>query len=152
MKNLEALIAKTMENPGVIKPEKFKSMLETKRDIQREDSLAFISANKLQLGKVERWLQILAKECPKIELKALGGPICDGIIYPRCPLIFGENIKEHDAKLAIFLKSHYIPVRSVGNAATNDRKVAFVYLLDSDNQFTRQLIENLDNSLVDISA
>ena len=47
MKNLEALIAKTMDNPGVIKPENFKSMLETKRDIQREDSLAFISANKL---------------------------------------------------------------------------------------------------------
>jgi len=89
------------------------------------------------LGKIERWLQILVEQCPKSELKALGGPICDGIIYPRCPLIFGENIKEHDTKLAIFLKSHYIPVRSVGNAATNDRKVAFVYLLDSDNQFTR---------------
>ena len=47
MNNLEALIAKTMENPGLIKSEKFKSILETKRDIQREDSLAFISANKL---------------------------------------------------------------------------------------------------------
>jgi len=47
MKNLEALIAKTMENPGLIKSEKFKSILETKRNIQREDSLAFISANKL---------------------------------------------------------------------------------------------------------
>ena len=82
-------------------------------------------------------MQILAKECSKSELKVLGGPICDGIIYPRCSLLFGENIKEHDAKLSIFLKSHYIPVRSVGNAATNDRKVAFVYLLDSDNQFTR---------------
>jgi len=46
MKNLDAVIAKTMENPGLIKPEKFKSMLETKRDIQREDSLAFISSNK----------------------------------------------------------------------------------------------------------
>ena len=46
MKNLEALIAKTMENPGLIKSEKFKSKLETKRDIQREDSLSFISANK----------------------------------------------------------------------------------------------------------
>ena len=47
MKNLNAVIAKTMENPGLIKPEKFKSMLETKRDIQREDSLAFIRANKV---------------------------------------------------------------------------------------------------------
>ena len=46
MKNLNAVIAKTMENPGLIKPEKFKSMLETKWDIQREDILAFISANK----------------------------------------------------------------------------------------------------------
>jgi len=67
-------------------------------------------------------------------------------------LLFGENIKEHDVKLAIFLKSHYIPVRSVGNAATNDPKVAFVYLLDSDNQFTRRLIQNFDNSLEDIST
>ena len=46
MKNLEALIAKTMENPELIKPEKSKSILEIKRDIQREDSLEFISANK----------------------------------------------------------------------------------------------------------
>ena len=94
----------------------------------------------------------LAEQCQKSELKTLGGPICDGIIYPRCLLLFGENIKEHDAKLAIFLKSHYIPVRSVGNTATNDSKVAFVYLLDSDNQFTKHLVQNLDNSLEDIST
>jgi len=46
MKRLETLIAKTIFNPKLIKPEKFKSALETRRDIQRENSLVFISDNK----------------------------------------------------------------------------------------------------------
>jgi len=46
MKMLESAIAKTIENPHLIKPEKFKSALETRRDLQREKSLAFVSANK----------------------------------------------------------------------------------------------------------
>lgn len=46
MRSLEAVIEKTMVNPKLIKPEKFKSALETRRDIQREKSLAFVSANK----------------------------------------------------------------------------------------------------------
>jgi len=46
MKNLEILVAKTIANPELMKPEKFKSALETRRDIQREKSLAFVSANK----------------------------------------------------------------------------------------------------------
>jgi hypothetical protein len=70
----------------------------------------------------------------------LGLPICDAIVYPRCFLIFGTNIKEHDSQLAIFLKSHNIPVKSVGNVATKDKAVAFIYLTDSDNTFTAELI------------
>lgn len=53
--------------------------------------------------------------------------------------------------MTIFLKLHGIPVRSVGNVATNDRAVAFVYLMDSDNLFTPELIENLDRSLEDLA-
>ena len=52
----------------------------------------------------------------------LGGPICDAIIYPRCQLIFGEDIKEHDKKLEIFLKSHYIPVRAICNVASKKKQ------------------------------
>ena len=32
-----------MEKPDLIQPEKFKSALETKRDIQREDSMDFMN-------------------------------------------------------------------------------------------------------------
>ena len=39
LKKLEANIELTMKNPELIKPEKFKSALETRRDIQREKSL-----------------------------------------------------------------------------------------------------------------
>ena len=52
----------------------------------------------------------------------------------------------------MFLKSHYVPVRSVGNVSTNDKTNAFVYLLDSDNDFTAKLIINLDNSLNDLAG
>lgn len=39
LKKLEALIGATMTKPESIEPEKFKSVLDTKRDIQREDSI-----------------------------------------------------------------------------------------------------------------
>lgn len=54
--------------------------------------------------------------------------------------------------MAVHLKSHCIPVRSVGNISTNDKNVAFVYLLDSDNEFTAELIANLDKSLDELAA
>ena len=81
----------------------------------------------------------------------LGHPICDGIVYPRCPLIFGDDIREHDLKLAVHLKSHCIPVRSVGNVSTNDKSLVFVYLLDSDNEFTAELIANIERSLEELA-
>ena len=40
----------------------------------------------------------------------------------------------------------------MGNVATNDKAVAFVYLLDSDNIFTPELVSNLNRSLEDIGA
>ena len=58
----------------------------------------------------------------------------------------------HDQKLAVHLKSHGIPVRSVGNVSDNDKTTAFVYLLDSDNKFTAKLIENLDKSLEELAV
>jgi hypothetical protein len=102
--------------------------------------------------RVEGWLTTLSQQCERSELKALGAPICDAIVYPRCPLIFGDDIKVHDEKLAVHLKSHLIPVRSVGNVSTNDITIAFVYLLDSDNKFTTELIDNLDQSLEELAA
>lgn len=46
LKKLEALIATTMEKPQLIKVEKFKSALGTRRDIQREESLTFVVSKK----------------------------------------------------------------------------------------------------------
>ncbi len=44
---------------------------------------------------VEKWLSDLSLQCEKSEkseLKVLGAPFCDAIVYPRCPLIFGSDI------------------------------------------------------------
>jgi hypothetical protein len=46
LKNVEKLIAKTMDKPQLIKSEKFKTELETRRDIQREESLSFVISRK----------------------------------------------------------------------------------------------------------
>lgn len=43
----------------------------------------------------------------------------------------------------VFLKSHDIAVRTVGSTAISDPTVAFVYLLDSDNEYTVELIMKL---------
>jgi hypothetical protein len=51
----------------------------------------------------------------------------------------------------VHLKFHSIPVKSVGNVSTNDKTIAFIYLLDSDNTFTFELIANLDKSLEDLA-
>ena len=140
-----------MKKPELIKPEKFKTALETKRDTQREEIMSYVNKNADKLMKLEGWLQALSQLCEKIELMMLGLPLCDAIVYPRCFLIFGNDIKEHNNQLTIFLKSHDIPVRSVGNVSTNEKSVAFVYLTDSDNLFTAALIQNLDKSLEDLA-
>lgn len=46
LKKAEKRIAKTMDKPQLIKLEKFKSALETRRDIQREDILKFFISKK----------------------------------------------------------------------------------------------------------
>ena len=60
LKKLEELIATTMTNPKLIKAEKFKTRLETKRDIQRDESTTFVSTNKNKTATVENWLTTLS--------------------------------------------------------------------------------------------
>ena len=43
----------------------------------------------------------------------------------------------------LFLKSHGLAVKTVGNTADSDPNVAFVYLLDSDNHYTIELMKKL---------
>lgn len=93
--------------------------------------------------KIEEWLLKLSLQSEKSELKAVGDPICDAIVYPRCPLIFGNDVQKHDQELMLFLKSNGIAVRSVGSTATSDPTAAFVYLLDSDNHYTAELMMKL---------
>ena len=52
----------------------------------------------------------------------------------------------------LFLKSHRIAVRTVGNTAKSDPTVAFVYLLDSDNEYTVELMLKLQQSLDDLAS
>lgn len=102
------------------------------------------------LATVEKWHETFA-ECEQSALKQLGEPICDAILYPRCPLVFGDSIKEHDIKLKVFLTDHGIPVRVVVYKANKDKDVAFVYLTDAGNVFNPDLISNLNNSLAELA-
>jgi hypothetical protein len=43
-------------------------------------------------------------------------------------------------------------VRTVGNTANSDPTVAFVYLLDSDNEYTAELMQKLQKSLDDLAS
>jgi len=52
----------------------------------------------------------------------------------------------------LFLKSHEISVRTVGNIAKSDPTVAFVYLFDSDNEYTAELMQKLQQSLDDLAS
>ena len=70
--------------------------------------------------EVEGWLATLSQQCEMNDLKPVGAPICDAIMYPRFPLLFGDNISKHDHELMLFLKSHDIAVRSVDNTAKSD--------------------------------
>ena len=60
---------------------------------------------------IEEWLIKLKGYQPEgFELTKLGFPICDAVVIPRCPLIFGADKKQHDSNMKIFLLSHKIPV------------------------------------------
>lgn len=50
------------------------------------------------------------------------------------------------------MKSHDIAVRTVGDTATSDPTVAFVYLLDGDNEYTAELMLKLQKSLDDLAS
>lgn len=52
-------------------------------------------------------------------------------------------MQKHDHELMLFLKSHGIAVRTIGNTVKSDPIVAFVYLLDSDNEYTAELMLKL---------
>ena len=54
-----------MDKPELIKPDKFKSALETRWDIQREDSLQYAYEHKNDLANVEGWLTSLSAEAEK---------------------------------------------------------------------------------------
>ena len=68
LKKLEALIETTMKKPELIEPEKFKSELETSRDIQQQENIEVVKKYKDHLATVEKWHETLA-ECEKSTLK-----------------------------------------------------------------------------------
>jgi hypothetical protein len=57
-----------MEKPWLIEPEKFKSELDTKRDIQQQKNIEVVKTYKDHLANVEKWHETLA-ECELSTLK-----------------------------------------------------------------------------------
>jgi hypothetical protein len=70
----------------------------------------------------------------------VGDPICDGIIFPKCPLIFDVKKKPYQ-QMEIFFADMGLPVSYVGQAVRSD--CVFIQLNDARNAFTAQLIECL---------
>ena len=63
---------------------------------------------------IEGWLLKLKDyQTEAFELTRLGVPICDAIILPLCPLVFGEDKKQHYSNMKTFLLSHKIPVKNI---------------------------------------
>ena len=52
------------------------------------------------LMTIEKWLLKLSTYQAKgFEMTRVGVPICDAIILPFCPLIFGVNLGEHNRNM-----------------------------------------------------
>ncbi len=56
----EEVVARTVKKPELIQPEKFKSALETRRDIQRDEALSYINEHSDKLMTIEGWLWALS--------------------------------------------------------------------------------------------
>ena len=89
------------------------------------------------LMTVEKWLlELRLYQTEEFELTRVGPPICDAIVLPFCPLVFGVNQAEHNANMKIFLVSHKIPVKQINPSQRKKDKCVLVQLTDSMNQFT----------------
>jgi len=87
--------------------------------------------NKDKLLIVEDWLKSLEKFKSELPFTRIGRPICDAIIIPKCPDVFGSE--SHHSNMKNFLRSHKLPVANLTNARTND--CVFIGLEDGMNEF-----------------
>jgi hypothetical protein len=66
-------------------------------------------------------------------------PICDAIILPLCPLVFGEE--NHHTNMQAHFVEFNVPVGVVANA--KKKGFALLCLDDAKNHFTNDLMRNL---------
>ena len=95
-----------------MQPKKPESTLNINRKAQRKVSKALFKEHKKMLMTIEKWLlKLRSYQTEGFELTRVGPPICDAIILPFCPLVFGVNQAQHNANMKIFLVGHKIPVK-----------------------------------------
>ena len=97
-----------------------------------------------KLPTTEEWLVSLAYCKTNDEFKRIGDPICDGIIFPKCPLLFDKK-KEPYKQMEIFFTRMGLPVKHVGHSVKAD--YVFIQLDDARNMFTSALMKSLRNTV-----
>ena len=70
----------------------------------------------------------------------IGEPICDAIVFPKCPLLF-DSENEPYKQMQLFFTKMGLPVSFVYQAAKSD--CVFIQLEDARNAFTDDLMMNL---------
>jgi hypothetical protein len=97
-----------------------------------------------ELPTTEEWLASLAYRKTDDEFKKIGDPICDGIIFPKCPLLFDINDEPYK-HMYIFFTHMGLPVKHVGHSVRVDH--VFIQLDDARNMFTSDLMKNLHKAV-----
>ena len=86
---------------------------------------------------VEDWLQSLARFKSHVPFEKVNGAICDAIIIPECPAVFGEG-EGRFAKIESLLASSKVPYAHVGVGLREGQ--IFIGLLDARNDFNTELV------------
>lgn len=102
-----------------------------------------VNAFKLHYDKIastEEWLTSLAYCKTNDDFEKIGDPICDAIIFPKCPLLFDFNNKPYK-QMEIFFTDMGLPVSLVCQSVKSD--YVMIQLEDARNMFTADLMRNL---------
>jgi hypothetical protein len=94
-------------------------MKELKKSRQIDAAVSAFKLNRKKLATTEEWLASLAYCKTDDNFEKIGDPICDAIIFPKCPLIFDETKKPYK-QMEIFFTDMGIPVSLVCQAAKKD--------------------------------
>lgn len=115
-------------------------MKELRKGRQVDVAVDAFKLYKEKIATTEEWLASLAYCKTEDEFAKIGDPICDAIIFPKCPIIFNAAKKPYK-KMEIFFTDMGLPVSLICQAAKKD--CVLIQLEDARNLFTADLVKNI---------